>query len=439
MSFVVKLNGNNYVSEKTQSAFEEALEEKLQLQPEAPAGGNGNSAYPAPLSPAPEPPPATPVADPTFVLDSLEQGLTHAHEHQQQTLHVHEQYLGNQAEYSRIFSQLMQQQHALFANGSDSPQRMEATLSVLAKLSRSIDDFHAHQAETLSVHNRFLAQQAEYAQAFIRLLRQQCEAGMSATPRTNGNGASRQVVTVAPPQLVAPPVERASAPPAVPAPAPSSAPVSAPEPAAPVTAVPTAPAPADVARLTGSLLETVSEKTGYPAEMLALEMDLEADLGIDSIKRVEILSALQEKHPELPEIETEALAELRTLEEIVAYVSRGEGTDRAVTAPDPAPAAPVAAEAPAAATAPADTERLTGSLLETVSEKTGYPAEMLALEMDLEADLGIDSIKRVEILSALQEKHPELPEIETEALAELRTLEEIVTYVSRGGDAAKKG
>ena len=32
-----------------------------------------------------------------------------------------------------------------------------------------------------------------------------------------------------------------------------------------------------------------------------------------------------------------------------------------------------------------------------MSERTGYPADMLGLDADLEGDLGIDSIKRVEI------------------------------------------
>ncbi len=45
------------------------------------------------------------------------------------------------------------------------------------------------------------------------------------------------------------------------------------------------------------LLEVIAEKTGYPTEMLELDMALDADLGIDSIKRVEILSALQERLP----------------------------------------------------------------------------------------------------------------------------------------------
>ena len=36
---------------------------------------------------------------------------------------------------------------------------------------------------------------------------------------------------------------------------------------------------------------------------------------------------------------------------------------------------------------------------------------MLELDMRLDADLGIDSIKRVEILSAVQERLPEAPSL----------------------------
>ena len=44
------------------------------------------------------------------------------------------------------------------------------------------------------------------------------------------------------------------------------------------------------------MLEVVAQKTGYPAEMIGMEMELEADLGIDSIKRMEILAAFQQSH-----------------------------------------------------------------------------------------------------------------------------------------------
>ena len=42
-------------------------------------------------------------------------------------------------------------------------------------------------------------------------------------------------------------------------------------------------------------------------------------------------------------------------------------------------------------------EQIEARLLDVVSERTGYPTDMLSLDADLEGDLGIDSIKRVEI------------------------------------------
>lgn len=67
------------------------------------------------------------------------------------------------------------------------------------------------------------------------------------------------------------------------------------------------PAPGDKAPQTvagaeptpGLVLAIIAEKTGYPVEALAPELDLEADLGIDSIKRVEILGAVSENFPAL--------------------------------------------------------------------------------------------------------------------------------------------
>ena len=66
------------------------------------------------------------------------------------------------------------------------------------------------------------------------------------------------------------------------------------------------------------LLEVVSHLTGYPTEMLAPDMDIESDLGIDSIKRVEILSTLEERMPGLPRVSPEIMGTLRTLSQIVA-------------------------------------------------------------------------------------------------------------------------
>jgi acyl carrier protein len=101
----------------------------------------------------------------------------------------------------------------------------------------------------------------------------------------------------------------------------------------------------------------------------------------------------------------------------------------------PAAPAPQATPAPAAAAASGgNTEVVRSALLEIVSEKTGYPADMLDPSMDVEADLGIDSIKRVEIMGALRERFPESASASPERLAELRTLEDIITFVAGAGD-----
>src|SRR2546421_11950831 len=94
----------------------------------------------------------------------------------------------------------------------------------------------------------------------------------------------------------------------------------------------------EVQRVQGVLLEVIAEKTGYPAEMLELGMTLDADLGIDSIKRVEILSALQERLPEAPAVKPEHLGTLHTLADIAAFLARAPFDARA--GPPPPPPAP---------------------------------------------------------------------------------------------------
>ena len=63
-----------------------------------------------------------------------------------------------------------------------------------------------------------------------------------------------------------------------------------------------------------------------------------------------------------------------------------------------------------------------------IADKTGYPPEMLEDDMDLEGELGVDSIKQVEILSALREQMPNLPEVDPEQIAELRSIRKIADF-----------
>jgi acyl transferase domain-containing protein/NAD(P)H-dependent flavin oxidoreductase YrpB (nitropropane dioxygenase family) len=82
----------------------------------------------------------------------------------------------------------------------------------------------------------------------------------------------------------------------------------------------------DRAAITARMLETVRDRTGYPIETLGLDLDMEADLGIDSIKRVEILGKLRDSFPSLKGLsdsaETmDALIGARTLRMIVDRMS----------------------------------------------------------------------------------------------------------------------
>ncbi len=95
---------------------------------------------------------------------------------------------------------------------------------------------------------------------------------------------------------------------AVPAPVPAPVPVAPPAPvAAPVAAAQSASAPAAAAaagaavsreKMIEMLLAIVEEKTGYPKDMVGLDQNLESDLGIDSIKRIEVVGAMLQALPE---------------------------------------------------------------------------------------------------------------------------------------------
>ena len=169
------------------------------------------------------------------------------------------------------------------------------------------------------------------------------------------------------------------------------------------------------------MLETVSRLTGYPTEMLGMDMDIESDLGIDSIKRVEILSTLEEQIPNLPAISPEIIGSLKTLGQIVEYLCATQDSE-----------IPPVPETKDLESSTINHQELETRMLETVSRLTGYPTEMLGMDMDIESDLGIDSIKRVEILSTVEEQIPNLPAISPEIIGSLKTLGQIVEYPGRG-------
>lgn len=89
------------------------------------------------------------------------------------------------------------------------------------------------------------------------------------------------------------------------------------------------------------LLDIVSERTGYPLDMLSVDAHIEADLGIDSIKRMEILTAFQQlrvtDEPGSFQGAMERLTAIKTLRETASVLeellaSRPEAADARVIA-----------------------------------------------------------------------------------------------------------
>lgn len=495
---VVKLSGNNYVSDKTRATYAAALASGGSVA--LPLSVSGAEIVPAPSNLAPierggtngtnasdetltsEPQSAALTSDQSAeqvdmyaVLSTLEATLAHFREHQRETQRVHEQFTQTQGEYFKIFFELTQQQATMSAS---------LPAGAADAISQSMLRFHEYQSETLRLHEQYMRTQTDVAQSLLEIVRAQygamgtaaglavhaAPAAVRSTPalpvKTEPLRASAPVVAVETPKpaVSAPAVEMpvlAPVQPAAPVVQKAAEPVAAPVKAEPVAAV-AAPAPssnsAELAALSAAMLRIVGDKTGYPTEMLELGMDMEADLGIDSIKRVEILGAMREEFPKLPQFSPEELGELRTLQQIVDYmnVRSGGGTAvpaaiqngaqaaangtashangievQPVTTPAVLEATPEAPKANAANGA--QIKALSDAMLRIVGDKTGYPTEMLELSMDMEADLGIDSIKRVEILGAMREEFPSLPQFSPEELGELRTLQQIVDYMEEAG------
>ncbi len=363
MALTMTLNGSNYVSDRTRGAFEQALEEaRGKRQESANRESTNRESASQPVTHSSQLlTPNSQLATLNSQLVTLDHALAQSYEHQMLTMRVHEQYLNNQGEYARLFGQLMQQQGTIFAQAAAIPQQAEMTAAVLETLARSMARFHDLQEQTLDVHRQFLAQQSEYARATMQLLAGQ---RISESANQRINESTNQRINESANQRVGETVKRgngngngnghhpqeaesreqdagsmrqdAGSTRREPADSPilqslnlqSSNP---PIPQSPNLQSPNlqSPNPPISQSLVSSLLAIVSEKTGYPADMLELDMDMEADLGIDSIKRVEILGALQDAHPDLPEVATDVLAELRTLRQIVERMQEAGGKGQA--------------------------------------------------------------------------------------------------------------
>ena len=230
--------------------------------------------------------------------------------------------------------------------------------------------------------------------------------------------------------------------------APQPAQPAAPEPIAPAAPEPVAPATTavvvDDSRIQSTVVEVVVTHTGYPADFIELDQDLEGELGIDTVKQAEIMADIREQFG-LPVDEDFVLSDYPTLNHMIAYIQRmqgGAGPAPMVAAqPAPAMVPPEVDPTPVAPSSPqplASDEEVDTKLIEIVVKHTGYPADFIEMDQDLEGELGIDTVKQAEIMGDVREMF-NLPLDEDFVLSDHPTLNHFTAYILRmkGGHSAE--
>lgn len=180
------------------------------------------------------------------------------------------------------------------------------------------------------------------------------------------------------------------------------------------------------------ILGLMVEKTGYPRDMLDLDLDLEADLGIDTVKQAEMFATIREIY-NIPRDENRKLRDYPTLAHVIRFVHEKRPDLASATAsssyrsaPSPAPL-PVAAPPSAVVSTASSDDPIKKKVLAIVAEKTGYPEDMLDLDLDLEADLGIDTVKQAEMFAAVRALY-NIPRDETLKLRDFPTLAHVIKF-----------
>ncbi|MBZ9625581.1 SDR family NAD(P)-dependent oxidoreductase [Clostridium sp. FP2] len=167
-------------------------------------------------------------------------------------------------------------------------------------------------------------------------------------------------------------------------------------------------------------------KTGYPVEMLEVELDLEADLGIDSVKQAEIFAQVREKYGYEPEKDVN-IKQFNTISKVVEYTlkranMRGDDVQQVLEV-----AKEVVNDFQPDVKVLLDCAEVENELKCIIQLKTGYPIEMLETDLDLEADLGIDSVKQAEIFAQIRQKYGYEPEKDVN-IKQFNTISKVAEY-----------
>jgi acyl transferase domain-containing protein/acyl carrier protein/NAD(P)-dependent dehydrogenase (short-subunit alcohol dehydrogenase family) len=217
------------------------------------------------------------------------------------------------------------------------------------------------------------------------------------------------------------------------APPPIVAAVAATEPAVDAPAVTASSATPALSRSAGDgepvkerILALMVEKTGYPEDMLDLDLDLEADLGVDTVKQAEMFAAIRGIY-NIPRDENRKLRDYPTLAHVIRFVYESRPDLAGSLVNVPATVEPAASPAPPVTSQLAGDDLIKDKVLEIVAEKTGYPKDMLDLDLDLEADLGVDTVKQAEMFASVRAAY-NIPREENLKLRDFPTLAHVIQF-----------
>ncbi|WP_087927807.1 acyltransferase domain-containing protein [Streptomyces albireticuli] len=162
----------------------------------------------------------------------------------------------------------------------------------------------------------------------------------------------------------------------------------------------------------------------YPEEVFTEDVLLEAELGVDSVKQVELLTRVSE-HYGLPPRDTGfRLVEIDTMAKVVDFFVANLGDGAAEL---DVPQEKTATELPAEQAA-VERGAVADAIRSIYAAALEYPEEVFTEDVLLEAELGVDSVKQVELLTRVSE-HYGLPPRDTGfRLVEIDTMAKVVDF-----------
>ena len=163
---------------------------------------------------------------------------------------------------------------------------------------------------------------------------------------------------------------------------------------------------------------------------------------VDRQKVAKWISTISNAHSELRIVDRKLVAYINPDEHIIGGIQGVEWASYAVEtnpdlvdepmiAPEPKPTPQPIAAPPLEDSLPVSSTDVATKVVEVVVKHTGYPADFIELDQDLEGELGIDTVKQAEIMAELRDFYG-LPVDESFVLSEHPTLNHMIAYLGSG-------